>query len=47
MEPVSVEFWNSQTGETISMDVVEPTADEPVLTLTWDEKGNARLDGLS
>lgn len=45
MEPLSVEFWNSATGEVIyTADAIASADDEGVLTLTWDEKGNARLD---
>ena len=45
MEPISVEFSNAQTGETIfKAEPVGEDYDGPVMTLTWDEKGNARLD---
>lgn len=47
MEPLSVEFRDSQTGEVIyEADPVGDDYDGPVMTLSWDEKGNARLDGL-
>lgn len=50
MEPLSVEFWNEQTGETIySADVIDgsefPTDLGQAFFISWDEKGDARLEG--
>jgi len=47
MEPLEVEFTNARTGETVyAAKPVGEDYDGPVMTLSWDEKGNVRLEGL-